>query len=80
MCPEGASDAVILEGTAHKVRESALLRRSVDAYEKKYDWDMSESKDPVFAVRPRIVFGLIEKLDTVTGNPTRWLFESTRYS
>ncbi len=77
VCPEGASDAVILEGTAHKVRGSASLRRFVDSYKKKYDWDMSESKDPVFAIRPRIAFGFIEKPGTVKGNPTRWLFGGT---
>ncbi len=76
VCPEGAQEAVILEGVAREVRESSLRRRFVDAYKKKYDWDMGESEDLIYSVRPRVAFGFVEKPDVFKGNPTRWLFDS----
>jgi nitroimidazol reductase NimA-like FMN-containing flavoprotein (pyridoxamine 5'-phosphate oxidase superfamily) len=79
VCPENAEEAVILEGTAHEVTESSLLRRFVDAYKRKYDWDMEEGEGPTYAVRPRVAFGFVEKADAgVQGNPTRWLFGNSR--
>jgi len=76
VCPEGAEEAVILEGTAQEVTQSSLLRRFAEAYKKKYDWDMEGNEGPVYAVRPRVAFGFLEKPDAVQGNPTRWSFQT----
>ena len=73
ICPGGADDAVILEGAAHRVNDKAVLKRFGDAYFKKYKFDVSTMKEPVFAVRPRVVFGQIEK--TYTESSTRWTFD-----
>ena len=72
VCPENASEAVILEGTAKEVRERSLRTRFVAAYRKKYDWNMSDSKDPIYEVQPRLVFGIAENAEA---NPTRWRFD-----
>ena len=72
VCPGGADEAVIVEGTAKKVVERKKLTRFAKLYFEKYKWDVSTMNEPVFAVRPRTVFGQIEK--TFTQTATRWLF------
>jgi len=61
-----------LEGTAKEIQEGSALSRYLAAYRKKYDWDMSDSKDPIYEVRPGVVFGIVE---TGRANPTRWRFD-----
>jgi nitroimidazol reductase NimA-like FMN-containing flavoprotein (pyridoxamine 5'-phosphate oxidase superfamily) len=78
ICPEGAGEAVILEGLADELRDSNVRRQVRDAYKKKYDSDLdSYSADPIYAVRPRVVFGLVESSDKIRGNPTRWSFSTS---
>lgn len=62
------------------VADVAARRRFMTTYKGKYNFDMSSMKDdilsmkePVFAVRPRIVFGLWEK--HFQNKSTRWKFE-----
>ena len=74
VCPEGAAEAVILEGTAEACSEPSVLRMFVRVYKKKYDWDLTGTKDPVYRVRPRVAFGFVEKPNKARGNPTRWTF------
>jgi hypothetical protein len=75
---EHAHEAVIVEGTA-RVADVPTRRRLLAKYSGKYDWDMASMendilsmKEPVFAVRPRVVFGLWEKKFMET--TTRWMF------
>jgi hypothetical protein len=79
VCTEDAAEAVIVEGVA-EIAEVAARRKFLPVYEKKYKFDMSTMKDgilsmkePVFAVRPRVVFGLSEK--HFQTKSTRWTFE-----
>jgi hypothetical protein len=79
VCTEHAHEAVIVEGTA-EVADVPARRKLLSNYERKYKWDMSamkedilSMKEPVFAVRPRVVFGLWEK--EFMGKSTRWKFE-----
>jgi general stress protein 26 len=79
VCTEDAHEAVIVEGVA-EIADLAARRKMIPVYEKKYDWDLSTMKDdmlsmkePVFAVRPRVVFGLWEK--HFQTKSTRWKFE-----
>ena len=67
VCTEQADEAVIVEGVA-EIADVPARRKFLPAYEKKYKFDMSKMKgdilsmkEPVFAVRPRVVFGLWEK-------------------
>jgi general stress protein 26 len=76
---ELAHEAAIVEGTA-EIADVATRRKMLPLYERKYKFDMGEMKDdilamkePVFAVRPRVVFGLWEK--HFVGKSTRWTFE-----
>ena len=79
VCTERAQEAVIVEGTA-EIADVPARRRFLPKYERKYKFDMSRMKqdilsmkEPVFAVRPRLVFGLWEK--HFVGKSTRWRFE-----
>src|SRR5580698_798335 len=76
---EHAQEAVIVEGTA-ELADLPARRKFLAPYQRKYKFDMSKMKadmlsmkEPVFAVRPRVVFGLWEK--EFVGKSTRWTFE-----
>jgi hypothetical protein len=80
ICTEDAHEAVIVEGTVG-IAEVALRREFLKKYEPKYHFDMSgmkqdilAMKEPVFVVRPRLVFGLYEK--EFLSSATRWRFSS----
>ncbi len=75
---EHAHEAVIVEGIA-ELADVPARRKFLANYTRKYDWDMSSMrsdilsmKEPVFAVRPRVVFALWEK--HFQGKSTRWKF------
>lgn len=79
VCTEHAHEAIILEGVA-EIADAPARRKFLPVYEKKYKFDMSTMKDdilsmkePVFAVRPRVVFGLWEK--HFQTKSTRWQFD-----
>jgi nitroimidazol reductase NimA-like FMN-containing flavoprotein (pyridoxamine 5'-phosphate oxidase superfamily) len=78
VCTEHAYEAVIVEGIA-EIADVAARRKFLPVSERKYKFDMSTMKDdilsmkePVFAVRPRVVFGLWEKY--FQSRSTRWKF------
>ncbi len=61
------------------IADVAARRKFLAKYTPKYNFDMSSMKDdilamkePVFAVRPRVVFGLFEK--HFQSKSTRWKF------
>jgi hypothetical protein len=75
---EAAEEAVIVEGVAEIV-DVAVRRVFLKKYTPKYDFDMStmekdilSMKEPVFAVRPKVAFGLYEK--KFMSSATRWTF------
>lgn len=79
VCTENAAEAVIIEGAAEEVADVALRRKFLALYQRRYAWDMSSFeedilslKEPIYAVRPVVAFGLDEKkfLDAAT----RWRF------
>jgi hypothetical protein len=76
---EQAHEAVIVEGVAEKLRDVEQLEELLSLYQRKYDYDMSTMREdilalrePIFAVRPRVAFGLEEKASLQ--NTTRWRF------
>jgi pyridoxine/pyridoxamine 5'-phosphate oxidase len=69
---EGGEEAVIVEGVATAIAPADVARFN-EAYKTKYDWDVSSMSEPVYVVKPRVVFGQIEK--TFTKSATRWTFE-----
>jgi Pyridoxamine 5'-phosphate oxidase len=76
---EQAHEAVVVEGSAEKLSDVGHIKELLDLYQRKYDDDMSAMREdilvlrePVFAVRPSVAFGLDEK--AVLQNATRWRF------
>lgn len=67
---DDGQQAVIIEGQAVKVEDAATLERMAAAYKKKYKMDPRGMKEPIFIVRPRTVFGFIEK--SFPNSATRW--------
>jgi nitroimidazol reductase NimA-like FMN-containing flavoprotein (pyridoxamine 5'-phosphate oxidase superfamily) len=63
-------EAVIVEGSAQEVKDTAVLERFAAAYVKKYKMDPRGMEEPIFVVRPCTVFGLIEK--SFPKSATRW--------
>jgi len=79
VCTEHAHEAIIVEGIA-EIADVAARRKMLPFYERKYNFDMTSMKDdilamkePVFAVRPRVVFAMWEK--HFPTKSTRWKFE-----
>jgi hypothetical protein len=75
VCPEGADQAVVMEGIATIIEEGPVFRQFVEAYRVKYNFDMDTmdmSESAVFAVRPTVAFGFTEDL---AGIATRWNFD-----
>lgn len=79
VCTELAHEAVIIEGVA-ELADVAARRKMIPAYERKYKFDLSKMKDdilsmkePVYSVRPQVVFGLWEK--HFQSKSTRWQFQ-----
>jgi hypothetical protein len=78
VCTEDAHEAVIVEGKA-VLADVPARRDFLKKYQPKYSFDMSSMekdilsmKEPVFAVHPRVAFGLSEK--KFIGSATRWKF------
>jgi hypothetical protein len=67
---DNGEEAVIVEGLAEDIKNATLLERVAVAYKKKYKMDPLSMKEPIFVVRPRTVFALIEK--SFPKSATRW--------
>jgi hypothetical protein len=65
-------DAVVFEGVAELVTEPRTRKKFSAIYEDKYAWDMEGFEEPVYRVRPQVVFGLTSNM---TETATRWRFE-----
>jgi nitroimidazol reductase NimA-like FMN-containing flavoprotein (pyridoxamine 5'-phosphate oxidase superfamily) len=76
---EQADEAVVVEGAAEKLRDVEQIKELLSLYQRKYDYDLSAMqeeilalREPIFAVRPHVAFGLEEK--AILQNATRWRF------
>jgi hypothetical protein len=73
VCTERADEAVIVEGRARPVTDPAVLAALAPPYGRKYrPWTLDPDLGPVYAVRPRVVFGVFER--TFPRTATRWTF------
>jgi len=70
---DDAVHAVIVEGRARKISNIREVRRVDGVYYRKYKWHADPKDGPFFALRPSVVFGLIES-DDFTATATRWKF------
>jgi nitroimidazol reductase NimA-like FMN-containing flavoprotein (pyridoxamine 5'-phosphate oxidase superfamily) len=71
---DDGEEAVIVEGQASQVEDAAALERIASDYKKKYKMDPRGMGEPIFMVRPKTVFGFIEK--SFPKSATRWRFEN----
>lgn len=69
---ELGEDQIVLEGIAEVIKDSEAKRRFAEAYGPKYGWDMEGFAEPVYLVRPSVVFGFISAGDEFTSTATRW--------
>ncbi|MGA3087141.1 MAG: pyridoxamine 5'-phosphate oxidase family protein [Terriglobales bacterium] len=67
---DDGEEAVIVQGVAEEVREEAILVRVAATYKKKYKMDPRSMGEPIFIVRPKTVFGFIER--SFAKSATRW--------
>jgi hypothetical protein len=65
-------EAVIVEGVAEEAKHPDVLDRVAAAYKMKYKMDPRSMGEPIFMVRPKTVFGFIEK--SFPKSATRWKF------
>jgi hypothetical protein len=68
--PEIIDDAIILEGTAKRIKAAAKLKPVWKTYKTKYKWDMVGSD--FYALRPSVAFSYTEPDFIETA--TRWTF------
>lgn len=70
---QNAAEAVILEGVAELVPDTDIRRKLEPASLRKYGMSGGDGSEPLYRVRPRRAFGLIEK--TFPKTATRWTFD-----
>ncbi|MGI8587783.1 MAG: pyridoxamine 5'-phosphate oxidase family protein [Chloroflexia bacterium] len=70
---EPAGDAIIVEGESEPVTDPLVRRQFAEVYSAKYEWPMDDFAEPIYAVRPTVVFAFPTG-DFVSG-ATRWVFE-----
>jgi general stress protein 26 len=70
---ESGDQVAMFEGSPEPVRDSALLERFTEAYEKKYNWrmDVSDPDTPILALRPESVLAWDAKQSFIE-TATRW--------
>jgi PPOX class probable F420-dependent enzyme len=75
--PERAGESVVLEGTAERVTDPGRIARLTAAYLDKYGSGFPDpDENPLFAVNPRVVIGLVELDPGLGASATRWTFAS----
>lgn len=74
VCPEGAGEAIIVEGVASEATDKAELARFKEVYDAKYKWDMDVTQGGIYVVRPTTIFGFIEHSGKFQSTATRWRF------
>lgn len=72
---QNAAEAVILEGVAEPVTDAAIREKLGRPSLEKYGMSGADGSEPFYCVRPKRVFGLIEK--TFPKTATRWMFDQT---
>lgn len=71
---EPAEDSIVLEGTATPISDTGFIREFKRSYAEKYEMDMDEFSEPVWAVTPAVAFSFASTGDEFTAGSTRWKF------
>ena len=70
-----SNESVVVEGVASQTTDPATLADLLAAYRRKYGAGFPDpAENPVVTVRPRAVFGIIEREGQFTTTATRWVF------
>ena len=64
-------DTIVLEGAVELINDSRIRKKFSAIYQDKYAWDMEGFNEPIYRVRPKVVFGLTSDF---TQTATRWKF------
>ena len=72
VCTENAAEAVIVEGIAQKLNDKDIPPQAFPDYKAKYGWELDPKIGAVFAIRPKVVFAMPEKL--FPKGVSRWQF------
>ncbi len=73
--PEQAGESVVVEGTAERVTDPAALSALLAAYTGKYGSGFPDPLEhPLFGVRPRVAFAVVEQEPMFSQSATRWVF------
>jgi hypothetical protein len=70
---QNAAEAVILEGIAELITDADIRRKLEPASLSKYGMSGGDGSEPLYRVRPRRAFGLVEQ--TFPKTATRWTFD-----
>jgi|SRR5208283_1040899 len=70
---QNAAEAVILEGVAEMITDTAMQKKLERPSLKKYGLSGGDGSEPLFRVTPKRIFGFIEKSFPKTA--TRWTFD-----
>ena len=70
---QNAAEAVILEGVAEMITDTAIRKKLEPPSLKKYGMSGGDGSEPLFRVAPKRIFGFIEKSFPKTA--TRWTFD-----
>jgi nitroimidazol reductase NimA-like FMN-containing flavoprotein (pyridoxamine 5'-phosphate oxidase superfamily) len=72
VCNENAEEAVILEGTAVRLKDDEIPQQAFKDYKAKYDWELDPKRGPVWKVSPQVVFAMPEQ--QFPQGVTKWVF------
>jgi hypothetical protein len=76
VCAGDPSMPVVVEGEATRLTDPDRVAEACAAYAAKYDAPPPDpAENPLFAVRPSVVFGFIEEGEAFTTTATRWVFD-----
>lgn len=70
---ENAEEAVIVEGTAKRLKDHEIPQQAFADYFAKYGWKLDPNRGPVWEVRPQTVFAMPEQ--QFPEAVTKWVFE-----
>jgi nitroimidazol reductase NimA-like FMN-containing flavoprotein (pyridoxamine 5'-phosphate oxidase superfamily) len=73
VCNENVEEAVILEGTAQRLKDDEIPKQAFVDYKAKYGWELDPKRGPVWKVTPRTVFAMPEQ--QFPQAVTKWVFD-----
>ncbi len=71
---EHAAGAVMVEGSAVSAAPETVPPAAFAAYQAKYGWVLDPQMGPIYALQPRVVFGISNVTGEFASSATRWTF------